>query len=74
MAGITKKQADAHDRILEAAWALAELIEQSGIAIGEGDLEELTIYLVRNASKVKAILEPVKSKGPWSWTLDRTSR
>jgi dsDNA-binding SOS-regulon protein len=74
MAGITKRQADAHDRILEAAWALAELIEQSGIPIGEGDLEELTIYLAQNASRVRAIIEPVKRKWPWSWTIDRTSR
>lgn len=65
MAGISKRQADAYDRILEAAGALAELIELSAIKIDEDDLEELTIYLARNAPKVKTILKPVKSK--WQW-------
>jgi dsDNA-binding SOS-regulon protein len=73
MAGISKRQADAHDRILDAAGALAELIEQSGIAIDEDDLEELTIYLAQNASRVRAIIEPVKRKWPWSWVVDHAS-
>jgi uncharacterized protein len=64
MAGISKRQADAHDRILDAAGALAELIELSGIEIDEDDLEELTIYLARNAPRVKAIL---KGLGKWPW-------
>ena len=64
MAGISKRQADAYDRILEAAGALAELIELSGIEIDEDDLEELTIYLARNARKVKAVLKPVKHSWP----------
>jgi uncharacterized protein len=62
MAGISKRQADAYDRILEAAGELAELIDQSAIEIAEDDLEELTIYLARNAPRVKAILKPVTSK------------
>lgn len=57
MAVISKRQADAHDRILEAAGALAELIELSAIEIDEDDLEELTIYLARNALKVRTILK-----------------
>lgn len=70
MAGITKRQADAYDRILEAAGALAELIDQSGIAIDEEDLEELTIYLAQNAYEVRTILKPVARKWPWSWKID----
>lgn len=62
MAGISKRQADAYDRILEAAGELAELIGLSAIEIGEDDLEELTIYLARNAPRVKAILKPVAHK------------
>jgi uncharacterized protein len=65
MAGISKRQADAHDRIIEAAGALSELIEQSGIDIDEDDLEELTIYLTRNSPEVRSILKPVKR--PWQW-------
>jgi uncharacterized protein len=62
MAGISKRQADAYDRILEAAGELAELIDLSAIEIEEDDLEELTIYLARNAPRVKAILKPVARK------------
>ncbi len=70
MAGITKRQADAYDRILEAAGALAELIDQSGIVIDEEGLEELTIYLARNAVEVRTILEPVARKWPRSLKID----
>ncbi len=58
--GMSKSQADAYDRILEAAAELAELIELSAIEIDEYDLEELTIFLARNASRIKAILKRVK--------------
>jgi dsDNA-binding SOS-regulon protein len=64
MAGISKRQADAYDRIIEAAGALAELIELSAIEIDEDDLEELTIYLAKNASRVRTILKPVKCQWP----------
>lgn len=63
--GMPKRQADAYDKILEAAAELADLIELSAIEIGEYDLEELTIYLARNAHRVKTILKPVKRKWPW---------
>jgi dsDNA-binding SOS-regulon protein len=62
MAGISKRQADAYDRILEAAGELAELIDLSAIEISEDDLEELTIFLARNAPRVKAILKSVAHK------------
>lgn len=63
--GMSKREADAYDRILEAAAELAELIEQSAIEIDEYDLEELTIYLAQNASRVKSILKPIKREWPW---------
>jgi uncharacterized protein len=64
MVGISKRQADAYDRIIEAAEALAELIEQSTIEIGEDDLEELTVHLARHAPAVKAILKGLRQ---WPW-------
>jgi dsDNA-binding SOS-regulon protein len=64
MAGISKRQADAYDRILEAAGALSELIELSAIDIDEDDLEELSIYLARNAPAVKTILRGLRK---WQW-------
>lgn len=60
MTRTTKRQADAHDRIIEAAAALSDLIELSGIEIDEQDLEDLTLYLAHNAPRVAAILKGVK--------------
>jgi dsDNA-binding SOS-regulon protein len=60
MSGISKKEADAHDRILNAAAELVELIELADIEIKEDSLEELAIYLARNASQIKNILTPLK--------------
>jgi dsDNA-binding SOS-regulon protein len=64
MAGISKIEADAYDKILEAAAGLAELIELSAIEIDEYDLEELTIFLAQNALSVKKILKPVTRRWP----------
>ena len=64
MAAISKREADAYDRVLEAADALAELIESGGIAIDEYVLEELSLFLVRNAVEVRQILNKVKHR--WS--------
>ena len=60
MQGMSKREADAYDKILEAAAALAELIESSAIEIDEYDLEELTIFLAGNAAEVRRILKPLK--------------
>ncbi len=64
MPGLSKKEADAYDKILEAAGDLAELIELGNIEIDELDLEELTIFLARNAPTVKKILKPLKRQWP----------
>jgi dsDNA-binding SOS-regulon protein len=62
MAAISKREADAHDRMIEAAAALCELIEQCGIDVGEEDMEVLTIYLAQNALKVLEFLKPLKPR------------
>jgi uncharacterized protein len=59
MAETSKREADAYDRVIEAASELFDLIELSGIEIAEHELEELTIYLAQHASKVKALLKPM---------------
>ena len=64
MHGMSKREADAYDKILEAAAALAELIESGAIEIDEYDLEELTIFLARNAAGVRKILRPLKRTWP----------
>jgi len=60
MSVISKSDADAYDKIIEAAADLAELIEHSGIEIDELSLEELTIFLAGNAPAIRKILNKVK--------------
>lgn len=54
-----KKAADAYDKVLESAERLSEFIRRDGLLSGlpETDLEELTIFLVRNAKSVELILK-----------------
>jgi hypothetical protein len=54
-----KKTADAYDKALETAERLADLLRQDRVLPGlaEHDLEELTIYLARNARQVERILK-----------------
>jgi uncharacterized protein len=54
-----KKEADAYDRILENAERLAERLRADQVlpTLPEADLEELTIYLARNARDVERILK-----------------
>ncbi|MBK5929901.1 YebG family protein [Halochromatium salexigens] len=58
-----KKAADAYDKALEIAERLTQLLREDQVLpeLPEGDLEELTIYLARNARKVERVL---KGKAP----------
>jgi uncharacterized protein len=64
MVTVSKKEADAWDRVLDAAAALADLIETSGIEIGEYDLEELTIFLATHGYAVRSMLKHLKRSWP----------
>ena len=64
MATISKKEADAWDRVLDAAAELADLIETSGIKINEFDLEELTIFLASHGYAVRSMLKHLKRTWP----------
>lgn len=66
MAAISKKEADAWDRVLDAAADLADLIESSEIEIDEYDLEELTIFLAAHGYAVRNMLKHLKR----SWPMD----
>ena len=64
MHAIDKRQADAYDRMIDAAADLADLIESSGIDMDEYALEELTIFLACKAQDVKKILGNLKLTWP----------
>jgi dsDNA-binding SOS-regulon protein len=64
MPTISKKEADAYDRVLDAAADLADLIEEGKIEMDESVLEELTIFLASNAHEIKTILKNLKYRWP----------
>ncbi len=64
MGAVSKQEADAWDRVLDAAADLADLIEASAIDISEEDREELTIFLARNGYAVRATLMQLKRSWP----------
>lgn len=59
----SKQEADAYDRMIDAAADLAELIASSEIEMDEYALEELTIFLASHAPEVRKILKGVKRTG-----------
>lgn len=64
MAVISKQEADAWDRVLDAAGELADLIDAGGIVLDEYALEELTIFLASHSADVRRILRYVKRSWP----------
>jgi dsDNA-binding SOS-regulon protein len=54
-----KKSADAYDKALDNAERLARLLRYDKILpdLSESDLEDLTIYLARNAKNVERVLK-----------------
>ncbi|WP_462321473.1 YebG family protein [Halochromatium sp.] len=65
-----KKAADAYDKALEIADRLAQLLRDDQVLpeLPDVDLEELTIYLARNARNIERVLkgkepEPTPSSG-----------
>jgi uncharacterized protein len=61
MSAISKQQANAYDRMIDAAADLADLLEEKGkIEMDEYALEELTIFLANNAGEVRRILRHLK--------------
>ena len=64
MAAISKKEADAWDRVLDAAADLADLIGSSGIDIDEYVLEELTIFLAAHGHDIRNLLKDLKRTWP----------
>ncbi|MCP4746491.1 MAG: YebG family protein [Desulfobacteraceae bacterium] len=64
MPGISKKEADAYDKMMDAASELADLIESGDIHFEVDKLEELSIFLASNACAIKKILGTLKHSWP----------
>ena len=63
-----KKEAESYDKMLDAAQELVALIKQGDLKLGIDDkiIEEISIYLAKNASTVSKILRSVKPAKPAS--------
>jgi dsDNA-binding SOS-regulon protein len=61
-----KKAADAYDKVLENADRLAEMLREDRVLpdLPEAQLEELTVYLVRNAKNVERVLKGKQPERP----------
>lgn len=66
MPHVSKTEADAHDRIIDAASDLADLIGRSGMDLPERTVEDLSILLARNGPAIREMLKSVKR----SWPVD----
>jgi len=62
MSHVTKKEADAYDRVIDAANLISHLLVKSGINIDEDDLEVLSIFIADNALTVMQILKKVAKR------------
>jgi hypothetical protein len=61
MSATSKQQANAYDRMIDAAADLADLLQEKGkIEMDEYALEELTIFLANNGGEVRRLLKHLK--------------
>ncbi len=65
---LDRKEAEAYDKMLDAAQSLAELIQQGDlqIEVDSRTIDEISICLARNAQAVTNILKTVKPINPES--------
>jgi dsDNA-binding SOS-regulon protein len=61
---MSKQDADAYDRLLDAAARLAHIIELGGVDIDEDRLEELSIFIAEHGMVVSRILRNLRVTWP----------
>ena len=64
MSPMSKQDADAYDRLLDAAAHLADLIVSGGVVIDEDSLEELSIFIAEHGMVVSRILRNLRVTWP----------
>jgi dsDNA-binding SOS-regulon protein len=57
MADFSRKEANAYDRLIDAAGYLADLLEECGVDMDEYVLEEVSIFLANNADYIRDIFK-----------------
>jgi len=64
MSLMSKQDADAYDRLLDAAARLADIIASGDVAIDEDALEELSIFIAEHGMVVSRILRNLRVTWP----------
>ncbi len=67
----SKKEADAHDKLLDMAEAFTDWLLQSGVQMDDTQAEDLGLYLAGQKEAVQHILRTSKRPEP-SMTADKT--
>lgn len=62
MAGVSKTEADAHDKLMDAASELADLIAESGLDLGEKEIEDVSLFLAKNAPIIRDLLRRIPAR------------
>lgn len=60
----TKKEADAHDKMLDVADDLFEFLEDAKLKLNEQQLEDISLLLAQKRDELIPILRGVKGKKP----------
>jgi dsDNA-binding SOS-regulon protein len=60
MADFSRIEANAYDRLIDAAGYLADLLEQCGVDMDEYALEEVSIFLANNADYIRGVFKTLK--------------
>lgn len=70
MTFVSKKEADAYDRMLDLADELAALLQRSPVTLAESQCEELALFLAREKDQLQTLLrggkaeaEPARKRG-----------
>ena len=58
----TKKEADAHDKMLDIADNLFEFLEMKNIGLDEKQMENISLVFAENRDKIVSILRGIKPK------------
>ena len=62
MTFVSKKEADAYDKMLDVADELFALLNERGFEVGEERLEEIALHLAEHRERAAAILKGAKAK------------
>lgn len=64
MTFVTKKEADAYDKMLDIADNLFEFFDKAKVKLSEVQLEAVTLLMAKNKEKLITILRGVKTSSP----------